>query len=437
MLTMIVVPNTSPEQIVANIMHNAALDRNWLRFQEETIRQAIMVGGGPSAADHLDDIRKQAEEGGIIYACNAASSWLRKNGVEPDFQVIADAKEESSELVDTLCKSHLFSSAVNPKTMLSARYPVVWHPLLDGIEECFPDGKKSKEYALIGGTSAGTHAMCIAYVLGHREFHCYGYDSSHRNGESHAYRQPMNDDIPNVNVTWAGKTYYASVAMKAQAEHFQGTARAMKELGCTINVHGDGLLPAMWNTLPQDLSERDKYKLMWQTDIYRKVSPGERAVPLILQYLKPKGRVLDFGCGTGRASIELDKLGHEVMLIDFADNCRDHEALLLPFLEHDLTKPIPQDADFGICCDVMEHIPPDDVLQVLHNIMQAAEKVFFSIGTLPDEHGVIIGQSLHLTVRPHNWWHQALSTVGTVEYEQHLVEQSNFVVKRNPALARH
>ena len=60
----------------------------------------------------------------------------------------------------------------------------------------------------------------------------------------------MNEFIPTVNVEWAGKTYLSSVAMKAQAEKFQITGQALKREGCTINVHGEGLLPAMWNTTP-------------------------------------------------------------------------------------------------------------------------------------------------------------------------------------------
>jgi 3-polyprenyl-4-hydroxybenzoate decarboxylase len=104
--------------------------------------------------------------------------------------------------------------------------------------------------------------------------------------------------------------------------------------------------------------------------------------------------------------------------------------MALPFLQWDLTEPIPVSSPYGICCDVLEHIHPDDVMQVLENIMQSAEKVFFSIGTTPDNCGVLIGQELHLTVRPHEWWQQALSTLGAIEHEHKMQEQSLFVVKR-------
>lgn len=430
MLTIIAVPNTSPEEIAANIVSNTALDREWLKFQPVTDRPAIMVGGGPSAADHLDQIRAMQEVGAIIYSMNGSAKWLHEHGIAADWQVIADAKEETASLVFPWV-DHLISSAVNPATMALAPGAIVWHPKLDGIENCFPEEKRTQEYTLIGGTSAGTHAMCVAYVLGHREFHCFGYDSCHRDGESHAYRQPMNDTIPNVDVEWAGKSYLTSIAMKAQAEQFPITAREMQKLGCSITVHGEGLLPAIWNTPVSDLTERDKYRLMWQFDFYRGSSPGERAVDDFLSHVKPDGRIVDFGCGTGRASLALARKGHDVLLVDFADNCRDHEAITLPFLEWDLTKPFTFKAPYGLCCDVMEHIPPEDVETVIQNIMGCAEKCFFQISTVPDIWGAAIGTPLHLSIHPHQWWADLFGALGfEILWDEETDIESRFHITR-------
>lgn len=428
-LTLIVVPNTAPEQIVANVMANTALPLDWLIFQAVNDRPAIMVGGGPSAADFVEEIRAMQEAGGAVFAMNGSSRWLRGHGIIPDWQVIADAKEESATLVDPEARGHLFSSAVNPATMAAVADPIVWHPVIGGIEECFPENRKKAEYTIVGGTSAGTHAMCIAYVLGHRTIHCFGYDSSHRGEAGHAYSQPMNDTIPLCEVSWAGKTYTASIAMKAQAEHFQITARKMVGYGCTLHVHGDGLLPAMWNTPPENLTERDKYRLLWQLDSYRENSPGEDIVPVIVDKMKPDGLIIDFGCGTGRAALALHNLGHDVLLIDFADNCRDHEAIGLQFLEWDLYREIPVRAPYGICTDVMEHIEPENVATVVRNIMGAAETVFFQVSTIPDKYGAIIHNTLHLTVKPADWWRDLFVWLGfRIEWEAADAISAQFLV---------
>ena len=110
--------------------------------------------------------------------------------------------------------------------------------------------------------------MCVAYADGFREFHVFGFDSSHRDGAGHAYGQPMNDFIPTVEVDWADRVFTCSVAMKAQAEKFQITSQALKQMGCKIEVYGDGLLQHMYRTPPSRLSERDKYRLLWQFDGY-------------------------------------------------------------------------------------------------------------------------------------------------------------------------
>src|ERR1041385_938241 len=107
-----------------------------------------------------------------------------------------------------------------------------------------------------------------------------------------------------------------------------------------------------------------KYGKLWEIPQYRETSPGESVVQLFLSLAKakPMTDVIDFGCGTGRAAL------------------------------------------LSFCADVMEHIPPDRVDQVLDNILHAAEHVFFAISTVPDNMGELIGETLHLTVQPFSWW---------------------------------
>ena len=103
-------------------------------------------------------------------------------------------------------------------------------------------------------------------------------------------------------------------------------------------------------------------------------------------------------------------------LVDFAINCLDPDVKDLidsglddwiSFVEHDLTQPIDLRSDYGFCCDVMEHIPEEDVDAVLTNILQNSLHVFFQISTVEDHFGHAIdeiGDHLHLTVKPYTWW---------------------------------
>lgn len=303
---------------------------------------------------------------------------------------------------------------------------------MDDIWGLLPEHRRDNVPMIAGGASVGLSALCLSYVLGHREFHCYGYDSSHAAGAGHAYAQPMNDIIPTLATAWGDRTYISSVAMKAQAELFLIQARFMQEIGADIHVHGDGLLPAMFNTPPEVLTERDKYRIMWGIASYRTIAPGEDVAPLFLEVVKPDGVVVDFGCGTGRGAMAIERAGVKVFLTDFAGNCRDPEANGLPFVEWDMTKPCPMDlsAPYGFCTDVMEHIPPEDAEKVLTNIFAVAPRVFFSIGTVPDVGGALIQQTLHVNVMGHSAWRGVLSRYGRITFEQEQSGQSIFYVEK-------
>ena len=161
--------------------------------------------------------------------------------------------------------------------------------------------------------------------------------------------------------------------------------------------------------------EKDLYKMMWEHPEYRKISPGEQVSHIFLEQAKPKAgsSVLDLGCGTGRGGLNLAFFGNmDVTMVDFAPNCLDADVVsmletqkhTLRFIEADLSQPLPVQAAYGYCTDVMEHIRPHHVDRVISNCLQAAQHVFFAISTVDDVMGKIVGHKLHLSVHPFSWW---------------------------------
>ncbi len=143
------------------------------------------------------------------------------------------------------------------------------------------------------------------------------------------------------------------------------------------------------------------------------------------------GLVIDFGCGTGRASLKIEERGCEVIAIDFASNCLDHTSRGLRFFTMDLSKPMPFSAPYGFCTDVLEHIPTAQIGDVISNIMACAKTVFFQVSTVNDIFGQTIGTPLHLTVQQHGWWIDLFETMGyTVTYDMDRGNASLFVVSR-------
>jgi SAM-dependent methyltransferase len=331
----------------------------------------------------------------------------------------------------------------------AADTPTLWHLAYEKTEEQFqdehPDGYKvwnvPGEFTLTGGgITVGISALFVAYALGYRTFHLYGYDSSAAEDKTtHAFRQPMNDGEPMCWTKFNRKDYLTSFTMKLQAEHFPKQAGYLQALGCAITVLGTGLLPDIWNSA--GISEQEKYLQVWEEPAYRNHSPGEEHAAEFVQMaeVRPYHKVLDLGCGTGRGGLKINLLtGCDVTLLDFAENCLDADIVQkyqasgsggMRFWEADLTQPISASGDYGFCCDVLEHIPPADVDKVIRNCLAAAPTVYFNISTVPDEMGQLITQRLHLSVHPFEWWKETFKRLGyAVRFAEERVGAAVFLV---------
>jgi hypothetical protein len=70
--------------------------------------------------------------------------------------------------------------------------------------------------------------------------------------------------------------------------------------------------------------------------------------------------------------------------------------------------------DAIVCTDVMEHIPTRYVQQVLENFRRCTRNVcYLAVALFPDRFGPhLLGEPLHLTVKPPNWWYAKLALAG-------------------------
>ncbi|HEY6095345.1 MAG TPA: 6-hydroxymethylpterin diphosphokinase MptE-like protein [Gallionellaceae bacterium] len=424
-----IICNTPDDVLIRNIKANSRLDKKWQAVVPEHERIAVICGSGPSMADTLDEVREWHEAGATIFALNGCAKFLADNGITAHYQVMCDARPENVDLIGPAW-NHLFASQCDPELFERVPDAILWHLQIGDIEDYFPDYQGP--YALIGGAaSVGNTTTCLAYAMGYRTLHLYGFDSCHKEGKGHAFSQPLNDGDPVLVTEWAGKQYLTSFTMKHQAEKFLETSAALREMGTKIHVHGYGLLPDMVNT--PKMEEVDKYRAMWAFEGYRNVSPGEEVAKTFVEIVDPVGTVGDFGCGTGRGGLAISKLTDcDVTLVDFAENSRDRDAQHLDFVLADLTKPINLMVDYGYCCDVMEHIPTEDVPTVIKNVMESCRiGCFFQISTVDDRMGVLIGQVLHLTVKPLSWWSELFSELGfRVTFEQENEDSCNLNVTK-------
>lgn len=102
--------------------------------------------------------------------------------------------------------------------------------------------------------------------------------------------------------------------------------------------------------------------------------------------------ILDYGCGKGRQYADL-KL-HEFWKV-------------APTLYDPAVFPEKPEGTFHgvVCTDVLEHVPEEDLEEVLREIFAYAERfAFLSICTRKAKKTLPDGRNAHLTVKPEEWW---------------------------------
>lgn len=161
--------------------------------------------------------------------------------------------------------------------------------------------------------------------------------------------------------------------------------------------------------------EQRKYEKAWRHDRYRRYSPGEDFFRRAWEDMKPQPHdtLCDWGIGGGQAAQMFADRGIKVEGIDLARNANKHFNGKV-WIGSLWDPPFPKDKCFnlGYCTDVMEHIPPEKVLQTLRQMRNfTTDEIWFAIATFPDKEGEHIGEKLHLTVRGAPWWAKAFGQV--------------------------
>lgn len=158
--------------------------------------------------------------------------------------------------------------------------------------------------------------------------------------------------------------------------------------------------------------EAEKYAEAWKIPAYHEFSHGEFHSDLFMEITgaSPGETVIDLGCGTGKGGKALKKRGLKPSYLDLVKTGN-----LRPFIEQPLWQPISGMWDYGLCCDVMEHLPPEFTMLAVKNMLSSCGGLFLSICFEDESFGELVGEPLHLTVRPFTWWRDNLREIGTLE----------------------
>lgn len=253
-------PETSYERTMRQMRENCARDLPW--FVGTNVgegKQFVIVAGGPSMRGYISQIRGRQKRGACILACNGAANYLISRGIFPDICAFLDISPVVTGFIpqpDPGCL-YLVASVVHPSVLdaLKGRRTVLWH--------CDYGADKTKDQLAVinefpqkpgsligGGNTIGMRAPHLGHLLGFREIHFYGMDSSYADdGADHAYTKHDGPELTTVSAKLLGKEYRSSPWMVRQCGEFEGYFRQFQELGSRWHVHGSGLLPDMYRAL--------------------------------------------------------------------------------------------------------------------------------------------------------------------------------------------
>jgi len=128
---------------------------------------------------------------------------------------------------------------------------------------------------------------------------------------------------------------------------------------------------------------------------------------------------LDYGSGRGFLKNVLDReypgkyniTCYDPGVVEFSENNTPH--------------------DFLVCVDVMEHVEPELVDNVLDDLQRCTLKAgFIQIAHFPEVRFLPDGRNLHLVQEPHTWWTPKIEQRFKILRSQPGKDRSNYVVEK-------
>jgi hypothetical protein len=187
---------------------------------------------------------------GPCVALNGALQVLVERGIEPKYAICYDPSKENAEFfkkapkktvyfIGSRCDRAVFDALKNRDVRV---FHVYDSPEMEAVQQGV-----LKTRMVPGGSTVGLKALPLLAAIGYDHFELYGYDSClSESGEHHATRQEWNDGQEVHDIEVGNRQFRATTWMAAQAQEALDQFDEQK-LIYTVNIHGDGMLKALWD----------------------------------------------------------------------------------------------------------------------------------------------------------------------------------------------
>lgn len=418
------------EQLVENIRINvSAAEYEPLYAEAYDERTFVMICGGPSLADHLEEIRAKAAQPDkyLVVCSNMTGGYLLENGITPHVHFILDPQEKK--------KFDVLPHRTSPQTQYwinAACHPAVFAELkAQGIKpyaflaDFDAEGMATKAVsesmrpgqhgmmAIQGGTMAGLRAMNLADARGFRRIEYYGFDATVQvkdgRARPYAYEKKRGETIIEITCDLCPEKFDTTLIFQNQVNEFLSWVKRMPWL--EVEIIGGGLIAHRYEHVRQFERAHPQSGALF-TEGYKKLQhelhghgnygvTGQQYVPTIFhaisQLAKRHGavRVLDYGSSTGGTMKAVKE--HLWLPPGVEDFCYD------PFVEEFSSEP--EQCDLLICTDVLEHVEPECTKAVLDHIASLTKRIaFFSISLVQAGKTLSDGRNAHINLPGSEFW---------------------------------
>jgi trans-aconitate methyltransferase len=179
--------NVSMDRIRDNIRANMRAGLTDICPHQVQETKVYLLAGGPSLADHEQEIIELGKSGALFVTVNGTYKWLIERGIKPAAQVMIDAREFNARFVEPVIDSckYIFSSQAAKEAV--AKVPpsqgFIFHSgETEQVKECFDEfcketGTNRSWFPVYGGTTVIGRALVCLAMLGFRNVEVFGWDS--------------------------------------------------------------------------------------------------------------------------------------------------------------------------------------------------------------------------------------------------------------------
>jgi uncharacterized Rossmann fold enzyme len=202
----------------------------------------LIVGAGLSLLEYRDTIIERAKSEPVM-ALKGTHDWLIEQGVTPTYAVASDPQQSRYNVFKRLNDDtiYLLASQMHPDTWdyMQGRKVIVWHSEQRSDHRTREDWKDIP--LVFGGSTTGSRALTLAYLLGFRNVDLYGMDSSVAYDGTYKIDGTKLREGDKALPVWVGdRMFNSALSLVPQVAQIRDVLMMLP--GIKVEPHGDGYL---------------------------------------------------------------------------------------------------------------------------------------------------------------------------------------------------